>query len=136
MDLGTRMQRWLKWCLSNSCTKDPTGQDLGLLEARSSMGRVDVSPQADFRYLQKTDPIWPGPCDHLRCHSKNLDPLGSGSSLLSTRKNSARLTSGGTTATRDPRLGTSPRRFLRDFIGSNGEHRLNTCPYYSMLLGK
>ena len=47
--------------------------------------------------------------------------------LINTRNNSARLASAVVTATRDPRFATSPRRPLRDSIGSDGEHRLNNC---------
>ena len=31
-------------------------------------------------------PIRPGPCDPLGCYSKNIDPLGSGNSLLNTHQ--------------------------------------------------
>ena len=54
--------------------------------------------------------------------------------MLKKRNNNARLLSGVTTATRDPRQGTSPRRLVHDFIGFNHEHRLDIGGYYCELL--
>ena len=60
----------------------------------------------------------------------NLDPLGSGNSLLNTRNNSAPLTSAARTATRDARFATPPRRLFRNVVGSHCERRLYTSVIY------
>ena len=42
------------------------------------MDRVDLSPQADYGYLQNRPDQASGPCDHpaVSLYTKNLDPLG------------------------------------------------------------
>ena len=96
------------------------------VDKRSAAWTVLTSPLRVSTVSSRIDSIRPGLCDHLRCHSEHIDPLGSGKALLNTRNNSARLTSAETTAARHPPFGNSPRRLLCNSIGSHGERTSNS----------
>ena len=88
---------------------------------RSRVGRGPQHGQADYGYVVPPESTRSGPVLMTPCGVtlRTLTLAG----LANTRNNSARPTSAVTTAARDPRF-ANLWRLLRDFIGSNREHRL------------